>query len=104
MYKKLGQEHRALTMYTDLRMFDLANEVRIKCRDLVKKIAIYKHRLVVQLAERIVIYELYSGDLADMQYRCLVVVVMEVVVVMVVDMVVVVTLILTVWMMQATTH
>ena len=26
MYKKLGQEHRALTMYTDLRMFDLANE------------------------------------------------------------------------------
>ena len=26
LYKKLGQEHRALTMYTDLRMFDLANE------------------------------------------------------------------------------
>jgi intraflagellar transport protein 122 len=36
-------------------------KVRIKCRDLVKKIAIYKHRLAVQLAERIVIYELYSG-------------------------------------------
>ena len=26
VYKKLGQEQRALTMYTDLRMFDLANE------------------------------------------------------------------------------
>ena len=26
IYKKQGQEHRALTMYTDLRMFDLANE------------------------------------------------------------------------------
>ena len=26
-------------------------------------------RLAVQLAERIVIYELYSGDLADMHYR-----------------------------------
>ena len=26
IYKKLGQEHRALTMYTDLRIFDLANE------------------------------------------------------------------------------
>ena len=26
MYKKCGQESRALTMYTDLRMFDLANE------------------------------------------------------------------------------
>ncbi len=36
-------------------------KVRIKCRDLVKKIAIYKHRLAVQLAERIVVYELYSG-------------------------------------------
>lgn len=44
-------------------------KVRIKCRDLVKKIAIYKHRLAVQLAERIVIYELYSGDMSDMHYR-----------------------------------
>ena len=26
-------------------------------------------RLAVQLAERIVIYELYSGDQADMHYR-----------------------------------
>ena len=26
IYKKMGQEHKALTMYTDLRMFDLANE------------------------------------------------------------------------------
>ncbi len=44
-------------------------QVRIKCRDLVKKIAIYCHRLAVQLAERIVVYELYSGDSADMHYR-----------------------------------
>ena len=29
MYKKLGQEHRALTMYTDLRMFNLTNEYLI---------------------------------------------------------------------------
>ena len=26
LYKKTGQEQKALTMYTDLRMFDLANE------------------------------------------------------------------------------
>ena len=44
-------------------------KVRIKCRDLVKKIAIYKHRLAVQLAERINIYELYSADAIDMHYR-----------------------------------
>ncbi|XP_052282617.1 intraflagellar transport protein 122 homolog isoform X3 [Dreissena polymorpha] len=44
-------------------------QLRIKCRDLVKKIAIYRHRLAVQLPDKIVIYELYSDDAADMHYR-----------------------------------
>ncbi|KAL4226474.1 hypothetical protein ACF0H5_014457 [Mactra antiquata] len=44
-------------------------KVRIKCRDLVKKIAIYRHRLAVQLPDKIVVYELYSDDAADMHYR-----------------------------------
>lgn len=46
-------------------------KVRIKCRDLVKKLAIYKHRLAVQLPERIMVYELSadSSDLNDMHYR-----------------------------------
>ncbi|XP_013396110.1 intraflagellar transport protein 122 homolog [Lingula anatina] len=44
-------------------------KVRIKCRDLVKKIAIYRHRLAVQLPDKIVVYELYSDDSADMHYR-----------------------------------
>ena len=43
--------------------------VRIKCRDLVKKIAIYRHRLAVQLPDKIVVYELYSEDVTDMHYR-----------------------------------
>ena len=43
--------------------------VRIKCRELVKKIAIYKNRLAIQLPEKILIYELYSDDSADMHYR-----------------------------------
>ncbi|XP_050414597.2 intraflagellar transport protein 122 homolog [Patella vulgata] len=56
---------------TDVIIQHLITEqkVRIKCRDLVKKIAIYKHRLAVQLPDRIVIYELYSDDSADMHYR-----------------------------------
>ncbi|XP_067012221.1 intraflagellar transport protein 122 homolog [Anabrus simplex] len=44
-------------------------KVRIKCRDLIKKIAIYKHRLAVQLPERVVIYELYQPDVNSMHYR-----------------------------------
>ncbi|KAI0240368.1 intraflagellar transport 122 [Lamellibrachia satsuma] len=44
-------------------------KVRIKCRDLVKKIAIYRHRLAVQMPDRIIIYELYSDDINDMHYR-----------------------------------
>jgi hypothetical protein len=43
--------------------------VRIKCRELVKKIAIYKNRLAIQLPEKILIYELYSDDSSDMHYR-----------------------------------
>ncbi|XP_074169060.1 intraflagellar transport protein 122 homolog isoform X4 [Rhinolophus sinicus] len=44
-------------------------KVRIKCKELVKKIAIYKHRLAIQLPEKILIYELYSDDSSDMHYR-----------------------------------
>ncbi|XP_972704.1 intraflagellar transport protein 122 homolog [Tribolium castaneum] len=56
---------------TDVIIQHLITEqkVRIKCRDLIKKIAIYKHRLAVQLPERVVIYELYSNDANDMHYR-----------------------------------
>ncbi|XP_013179593.1 PREDICTED: intraflagellar transport protein 122 homolog [Papilio xuthus] len=43
------------------------NKVRIKCHDRVQKIAIYKHRLAVQLPERVVVYE--QGDPDGMMYR-----------------------------------
>ncbi|XP_041987643.1 intraflagellar transport protein 122 homolog [Aricia agestis] len=43
------------------------NKVRIKCHDRVQKIAIYKHRLAVQLPERVVVYE--QGDDDGMLYR-----------------------------------
>lgn len=43
--------------------------VRIKCRELVKKIAIYRSRLAIQLPEKILVYELYSDDSSDMHYR-----------------------------------
>ncbi|KAI8925767.1 hypothetical protein BC831DRAFT_459392 [Entophlyctis helioformis] len=42
---------------------------RIKCRDYVKKISIYKDRLAVQLPDRIIIYELFHDDAGDMHYR-----------------------------------
>ncbi|KAI8615618.1 hypothetical protein BC830DRAFT_282435 [Chytriomyces sp. MP71] len=42
---------------------------RIKCRDYVKKIAVYKDRLAVQLPDRIIIYELFHDDATDMHYR-----------------------------------
>lgn len=57
---------------TDIIIHHLITEkkVRIKCRDLVKKIAIYKNRLAVQLPERVVIYELVSTEDEDeMVYR-----------------------------------
>ncbi|KAI9343877.1 WD40-repeat-containing domain protein [Zopfochytrium polystomum] len=42
---------------------------RIKCRDYVKKIAVYKDRLAVQLPDRVIIYELFHDDATDMHYR-----------------------------------
>ncbi|KAG9467612.1 hypothetical protein GDO78_014609 [Eleutherodactylus coqui] len=56
---------------TDVIVQHLITEqkVRIKCRELVKKIAIYKNRLAIQMPEKILIYELYSEDAADMHYR-----------------------------------
>ncbi|XP_070289694.1 intraflagellar transport protein 122 homolog isoform X4 [Myotis yumanensis] len=56
---------------TDVIVQHLITEqkVRIKCRELVKKIAIYKNRLAIQVPEKIIIYELYSDDSSDMRYR-----------------------------------
>ncbi|NP_998055.1 intraflagellar transport protein 122 homolog [Danio rerio] len=56
---------------TDVIVQHLITEqkVRIKCRELVKKIAIYRSRLAIQLPEKILIYELLSDDSADMHYR-----------------------------------
>nr|DBA18477.1 TPA: hypothetical protein GDO54_016716 [Pyxicephalus adspersus] len=56
---------------TDVIVQHLITEqkVRIKCRELVKKIAIYRNRLAIQMPEKILIYELYSEDAADMHYR-----------------------------------
>ncbi|XP_061218521.1 intraflagellar transport protein 122 homolog isoform X4 [Neopsephotus bourkii] len=56
---------------TDVIVQHLITEqkVRIKGRELVKKIAIYKNRLAIQMPEKILIYELYSDDSSDMHYR-----------------------------------
>ncbi|XP_010379801.1 intraflagellar transport protein 122 homolog isoform X1 [Rhinopithecus roxellana] len=56
---------------TDVIVQHLITEqkVRIKCKELVKKIAIYRNRLAIQLPEKIFIYELYSEDSSDMHYR-----------------------------------
>jgi len=56
---------------TDVIIQHLITEqkVRIKCRDYVKKIAVYKDRLAVQLPDRVIIYELSHDDAYDMHYR-----------------------------------
>ena len=56
---------------TDVIIQHLITEqkVRIKCRDYVKKIAVYKDRLAVQLSDKVVIYELLKDeDSYEMHY------------------------------------
>lgn len=56
---------------TDVIVQNLISEVkvRIKCKDLVKKLAVYKNRLAVQLPDKVVIYEIESNDPKDMGYK-----------------------------------
>jgi len=56
---------------TDVILQHLVSEqkVRIKCKDYVKKIAVFKDRLAVQLPDRILVYETIQNDPMDMHYR-----------------------------------
>ena len=56
---------------TDVIVQHLITEqkVRIKCRDYVKKIAVYRNRLAVQLPDRVIVYELSNDDPYDLHYR-----------------------------------
>ncbi|RLN15216.1 hypothetical protein BBJ28_00011620 [Nothophytophthora sp. Chile5] len=59
---------------TDVIVQHLMTEkkVRIKTRDCVKKLSVYRDRLAVQLSDRIIIYELAGGNgssTGDMHYR-----------------------------------
>jgi len=56
---------------TDVIIQHLVTETRVKirCRDYIKKIAIYKDRLAVQLPEKIIIYSVQADDPFDMKYK-----------------------------------
>ncbi|CAE7667702.1 IFT122, partial [Symbiodinium microadriaticum] len=43
-------------------------KVRIRCKDYVKKIAVYRDRLAVQLPDKVLIYEVSHEDPLDMHY------------------------------------
>ena len=57
---------------TDIVVQHLLTEqtVRMKCRDMVRRVAIYKHRLAALLAEQLIVYELVGEDPnSDMDYK-----------------------------------
>ena len=58
-------------LMTDVIIQHLVSETRVKirCRDYIKKIAIYKDRLAVQLPEKIIIYSVQADDPFDMKYK-----------------------------------
>jgi intraflagellar transport protein 122 len=44
-------------------------QVRIKCKDLVQRISLYKNKLAAMLTDRVCIYESSSEESSDMQFR-----------------------------------
>lgn len=47
------------------------SRVRIRCRDYIKRIALYKERLAVQLTDKIIVYSVAAEDPYDMKYKAL---------------------------------
>ncbi|KAL7754398.1 hypothetical protein RI367_000379 [Sorochytrium milnesiophthora] len=43
--------------------------VRIRCRDYVKKVALYKNMLAVQLPERVIIYQFQTSEASEMHFQ-----------------------------------
>ena len=56
---------------TDVIIQHLVTEqkLRIKCKDYVKRISVYKETLAVQLPKEVIIYDLLEADSYEMQYR-----------------------------------
>lgn len=56
---------------TEVVIQDLSTDqrTRLKCRDYIKKIAVYKEKLAIQLSDRIIIYEMLLNGFGEMQYR-----------------------------------
>jgi len=44
-------------------------KVRIKCKDIVRSIALYQNKIAIQLSDKICVYECETGDDTDMHYR-----------------------------------
>ena len=47
------------------------SRVRIRCRDFIKKLALYKERLAVLLTDKIIVYSTAEGDEQDMKYKAM---------------------------------
>lgn len=56
---------------TDVIVQHLINDhkVRIQCKDYVKKIAVYRSRIAVQLSDKVIIYKLANDENSDMSYK-----------------------------------
>ena len=58
-------------LMTDVIIQHLVTETRVKirCRDHIKRISIYKDRLAVQLSEKLIVYTVNNEDPTDMKYK-----------------------------------
>lgn len=56
---------------TEIIVHNLVSDkkVRIKCKDLIKNISMYKNKLAVQLTDRVCIYESSAEEVLDMHFR-----------------------------------
>ena len=56
---------------TDIVIHHLAGDrkVRIKCKDIIRAISLYKNKLAVQLSDKVCVYESNAEEDMDMHFR-----------------------------------
>jgi intraflagellar transport protein 122 len=52
-----------------IQLLTVDRKLRIPCKDYVKKVAIYRDRLAVQLNDKVIVYELFYDDQYELKHR-----------------------------------
>ena len=71
VYALSGDKYAYQENLTEIIIHSLSTDkkVRIKCKDLIRRVALYKNKLAIQLSDRVCVYESSADDSNDLHYH-----------------------------------